>query len=864
MGNWTLSLLGRNELRAPDGTPINLPTRKSFALLAYLTCSPARTAARARLAALLWENADAEQGRLHVRKALWTLRKQLEGFDAEAPIAADADSIRLVQNWSSDSAIFETAVAGAGDDPALLDAACTLYTGDFLSDFALRNAPAFDEWVAIERQRLRNVAISALRRLLDLHNAEQPADVSTMATALRLVTLDPYDEKAHRAIMDAHQKQRRAAAAIAHYQDFRSRLAGELGVEPEAETTALFEDIAGRRRTGGTPQAESTPDRHSRKAGLRRVQPGSEMVRPARPLTRKRRWPWIASLSVMSALTAAGWYAIDRPEAPRVARLSPIETDLVVSGRPALSNDGTRVIFTARPRFSDNVDLYMLSLGSAKPQRLTDAPEVDDNAAWSPSGTEIAFTRTVEGGRKPCTIHIMTVTAAAERAIGRCLTAGTAALAWADPHHLLFTDAAKDADPFRLYLLDIESGAKHPLSEPPAGSFGDDFPQVSSDGRIAFARQFGANSADVFTLDARGDKGRRLTQDSGVVSGLAWDRSGDGLFYASTRGGDAGLWWVAARGGQPQRVSSGLLDYRRVSQARDANRAVVETALDASRLMRLVDGRLQSIRASTGPSDRFPSIGPHGQILFVSRRSGKEQLWSADRPDAPARQLTHGDGWQLSDPVWSPDGQWIAFAAMRDGMNDLYLVNADGSQLLRLTEDASEDSGPQWARDSRSIYFSSRRGGQSRIWRLPVTSAAHPGAQAAVPVTPPGPGDFRLSADGRTLFYLYPGRAGIWSRPLPPALPATIAGERLLVMDFAPSDWRNWAIDGDYLYYAARPTALLFGTLRRRHLPSGRDEAIGSAAGLSRASSFAVARDGSLIVPVRALEIRLFAVDWEQ
>ncbi len=202
----------------------------------------------------------------------------------------------------------------------LLDEACTRYTGDFLSDFALRKAPAFDEWVAIERQRLRNIAIWALRRLLDLQDARQPADASTMATALRLVTLDPYDEKAHRAIMDGHRRQRRAAAAIAHYQDFRSRLAGDLGVEPEADTTALFEDIAGRRRTGGTPQAESKPVLGSSDRAPRPVQPGSEMVRPARPLARKRRWPWIASLLVLGALGAAGWHAIDRPKAPRVTR----------------------------------------------------------------------------------------------------------------------------------------------------------------------------------------------------------------------------------------------------------------------------------------------------------------------------------------------------------------------------------------------------------------------------------------------------------------------------------------------------------------------------------------------------------------
>ena len=62
--------------------------------------------------------------------------------------------------------------------------------------------------------------------------------------------------------------------------------------------------------------------------------------------------------------------------------------------------------------------------------------------------------------------------------------------------------------------------------------------------------------------------------------------------------------------------------------------------------------------------------------------------------------------------VWSPDGQKVAF----DGNGDLYVMNADGSGLRRLTRNPACDRGPAWSPDGRKIAF----GGNGHIFVINV------------------------------------------------------------------------------------------------------------------------------------------------
>ena len=67
-------------------------------------------------------------------------------------------------------------------------------------------------------------------------------------------------------------------------------------------------------------------------------------------------------------------------------------------------------------------------------------------------------------------------------------------------------------------------------------------------------------------------------------------------------------------------------------------------------------------------------------------------------------------------PIWSPDGKQIAFVSSRDGNPEIYLMNADGSNQTRLTDHPARDVYPGWSPDGTRILFISNRDGAFEIY----------------------------------------------------------------------------------------------------------------------------------------------------
>mgnify|MGYP000270532003 FL=1 len=70
------------------------------------------------------------------------------------------------------------------------------------------------------------------------------------------------------------------------------------------------------------------------------------------------------------------------------------------------------------------------------------------------------------------------------------------------------------------------------------------------------------------------------------------------------------------------------------------------------------------------------------------------------------------------DPVYSPDGSQIAFVATHDGDPELYVANADGSNVRKLTDNEAVDASPSWAPDGSKILFVSDRDGDFEIYTM--------------------------------------------------------------------------------------------------------------------------------------------------
>jgi TolB protein len=106
--------------------------------------------------------------------------------------------------------------------------------------------------------------------------------------------------------------------------------------------------------------------------------------------------------------------------------------------------------------------------------------------------------------------------------------------------------------------------------------------------------------------------------------------------------------------------------------------------------------------------------------------------FSASSPDSRQSQVyvanADGTGVKLLTPKspsyfhgWSPDGQWLAFVAQREGKFELYRVSVNGGPEERLTSSRTYDDGPEYSHDGKWIYFNSQRDGGWNIWRIPAS-----------------------------------------------------------------------------------------------------------------------------------------------
>ena len=237
-----LALLGNPEIRCDGGPVTDLKSSKAQALLCYLAIT-GRPHTRPPLAGLLWGDMPEARARMNLSQALTILRRF---FGDHLSISRQTVAFERSSDTWLDVDIFEAGVRGASGDvnvPALQEAV-QVYRGDFLDGLYVRNAPEFEMWVLIQRARLRELALQALRTLAAHHAAQGEAGwAAAIDYTARLLTLEPWQEEAHRDLMRLLALSGRRSAALVQYERCRQMLADELDVEPAAETTALYERI---------------------------------------------------------------------------------------------------------------------------------------------------------------------------------------------------------------------------------------------------------------------------------------------------------------------------------------------------------------------------------------------------------------------------------------------------------------------------------------------------------------------------------------------------------------------------------------------------------------------------------------------
>jgi DNA-binding SARP family transcriptional activator len=263
-----------------DGKPVSgFRSDKIRALLAYLAVEAHRPWSRAILANLLWPDFPEKTAQSNLRNALSNLRRVLEEHSTTTPFLHVTNSTAQFNHTANcwlDVRAFLDLLNGAGQDenPALneseidhFERALTLYRGEFLEGFALDSAP-FEAWLRATREQLRQQAKHAASQLALAQ--KQVGDLTAAGTfTQRWLDLEPWEEAAHRLLMEILARRGQRSAALAQFDVCRQQLAQELGVEPEAETVHLYEEIKNGRFTPPAlqPQSPTWPGLENRLRG---------------------------------------------------------------------------------------------------------------------------------------------------------------------------------------------------------------------------------------------------------------------------------------------------------------------------------------------------------------------------------------------------------------------------------------------------------------------------------------------------------------------------------------------------------------------------------------------------------------------
>ena len=235
-----------------------------------------------------------------------------------------------------------------------------------------------------------------------------------------------------------------------------------------------------------------------------------------------------------------------------------------------------------------------------------------------------------------------------------------------------------------IYLLRLDGSAERRLTDLNADNYSANW---SPDGRqIVFVSERDGN-AEIYTMNADGTGAKRLTQQAGKDNSPIWSPDGqkiafvsfrdypDGAIYLMNRDSTNLVRLVNTPSGAPAWSVRGDIVF-----ARSVNKvlSLFTTTLNASGVKQLTP--------TGGADDDSPSFSPDGGQLALSAGPSQQnrQIAVINADGSGRRFLTALQG-DTSNPVWSGDGGWIAYASDRSGTFQIYIMRADGSDERQIT-----------------------------------------------------------------------------------------------------------------------------------------------------------------------------------
>jgi Tol biopolymer transport system component len=444
--------------------------------------------------------------------------------------------------------------------------------------------------------------------------------------------------------------------------------------------------------------------------------------------------PLLGALAVgfLLAILIVGYLLISKEGTKfQIKHTRPLTTAPGLEQDPAWSPEGTRIAYASDE--TGNMDICVRQIAAGQRINLTkDNTGYDGKPAWSPNGEWIAFVSEREEGG----IFLIPALGGIPKRVVSFSFAPSLSYIGAIPPVCWSPDGTELAYAIKgiLYTVPASGGTPTPLPLPPSGlTVGYSEPAWSPSGERIACTGFvavGVSTSQIWSVQRDGTDPLPLTSGKAFNSNPIWSTDGRQLFFLSDRGGSSDIWWVPVdiRGkptGPAKSLTTGV-GIGAIALSKDGMKLAYTKVVERSNIwsIPIVPDRtltLDDALALTAENNLIDiiSISPDGNwIAFDSNQRGNQDIWVMRKDGSELRQLTTNTAHDWG-PCWSPDGKQIAFHSLRRGNRDLYVMPVSGGAVTLLTSHPGEDFIPIWSPDGEKIAFASNRSGNMDVWVMP-------------------------------------------------------------------------------------------------------------------------------------------------
>lgn len=246
--------------------------------------------------------------------------------------------------------------------------------------------------------------------------------------------------------------------------------------------------------------------------------------------------------------------------------------------------------------------------------------------------------------------------------------------------------ASNRSGQFEIHVINAEGGHRKQLTHGKDPAY---YPHFSPDGRKVLYMTYTEERVAIWVMTSDGADGKRLAGTGAFNADARWSPDGEHIVFHSKRDETDDVYLMSADGRDIKRLT-----------------------LDARQ-------------------NNTPSFSPDGsKILFVSKRTGNRELFVMDRDGSHQYNVSRAHTLGCLVPSFSPDGLKIVFYAVDSiraeapretamparAFTEIFVMDSDGGNRVRLTTNEHRDMGPAWTPDGKRISFASNRSGNLDIY----------------------------------------------------------------------------------------------------------------------------------------------------